>query len=128
MSLVNSVNGSIGTEGVDRGLHTDHHGIDTDITGDCHHAHRRELLAQGLQRSEDGDTPVYVPPCPLCEWQYREAVENFYADMPSLDVYDKFFRLTAEHEGMPELESQQSLIYTTYKIAEQVLGARKICE
>ncbi|KAG0574956.1 hypothetical protein KC19_VG305600 [Ceratodon purpureus] len=66
VSVVHAVEGSAGAEGVHRGLAADDHGAITD-TSDCHHAHRSQLLAQGLQRSEAGDTPVYVPPCPLCE-------------------------------------------------------------
>lgn len=101
-SHVDDVTGvaSIDLDG-NRYLQTASFDVPIELNNNCHHGHQSELALDGVCRMEQGQSRLRMAPCPLCEMEYREFVEDFYADMPALEGPDDF---GAMYSDMPDLE------------------------
>ena len=70
--------------------------------GDCVHGHPGRIAMQGLEEPEHGHIRIHYEPCPVCEFEYRQAIEEWYSDMPLLLPR---FNFSALYPDMPDLES-----------------------
>ena len=68
----------------------------------CDDGHVREHQTSSIEDGDDGYSLLCIANCPMCEWVYRKAVEDFYADMPTLQPCEETIAFYAD---MPKLES-----------------------
>lgn len=72
---------------------------------DCQHGHKRHLACTGIQHNEAGHIELCSEPCPLCEFEYRRSVEQFYSDRPQLEGVEEW---SALYQEMPALERPEA--------------------
>ncbi|KAG0594954.1 hypothetical protein M758_UG125900 [Ceratodon purpureus] len=70
-----------------------------------HDNHVREMNAWDVEDNDDGHDQNSVAPCPLCKWEYRRFVSDFYADMPNLEGPEVDSAMLYFYINMPDLES-----------------------